>query len=76
MSVGSILGYYVQFKRHKITLYIRIYIALNNNYMTEYIVGYYTPNGRRTITIVADSREAARTEAYSRGYQVIDVSLD
>jgi hypothetical protein len=44
--------------------------------MNEYIVGYYTPNGRRTITIVATSREAARTEAYSRGYQVIDVSLD
>jgi hypothetical protein len=44
--------------------------------MTEYIVGYLTIYGRKTITIVASSREAARTEAYSRGYQVIDVSLD
>lgn len=44
--------------------------------MEKYIVGYYTPYGRQTIIIVATSREAARTEAYSRGYQVIDVSLD
>jgi len=44
--------------------------------MNEYIVGYYTPYGRKTITIVASSREAARTEAYSMGYQVLDVSLD
>jgi hypothetical protein len=44
--------------------------------MNEYIVGYYTLQGRRTITITADSREEARTQAYAMGYQVLDVSLD
>lgn len=42
----------------------------------EYIVGYYTPFGRKTITITANSREEARTIAYAQGYEVIDVSLD
>ncbi len=44
--------------------------------MNEYTVGYYTPQGRITITITADSREEARTKAYGMGYQVLDVSLD
>jgi hypothetical protein len=44
--------------------------------MNDYIVGYYSPQGRRTITITANSREEARTKAYAMGYQVIDVSLD
>jgi len=44
--------------------------------MTDYIVGYYTSQGRRTITITAESRESARTQAYAMGYQVLDVSLD
>jgi len=44
--------------------------------MKKYIVGYYTSNGRRTITIWATSREAARKEAYGLGYEVTDVSLD
>lgn len=44
--------------------------------MNEYIVGYYTPQGRMTITINANSREEARTKAYSMGYQVIDIFLD
>lgn len=44
--------------------------------MTDYIVGYYTPQGRRTVTITADSREEARAQAYAMGYQVVDVSLD
>jgi hypothetical protein len=44
--------------------------------MNEYIVGYYSAQGRMTITITANSREEARTQAYARGYQVIDVSLD
>lgn len=44
--------------------------------MNKYSVGYYTPEGRKVITIMADSREEARTQAYAMGYQVIDVSLD
>ena len=44
--------------------------------MNEYVVGYYTPNGRRTIIITATSREAARSKAYAMGYEVVDVSLD
>jgi hypothetical protein len=44
--------------------------------MNEYIVGYYSPQGRMTITITAGSREEARTQAYARGYQVTDVSFD
>jgi len=44
--------------------------------MNEYTVGYYTSQGRRTITITAESREEARTQAYAMGYQVLDVSLD
>jgi len=44
--------------------------------MNNYIVGYYTSQGRGTVSISADSREAARTQAYAMGYQVLDVSLD
>jgi len=58
------------------TIDIALTNQLNHLGMKEYIVGYYTPYGRKTITIVASSREAARTEAYSMGYQVIDVSID
>ncbi len=43
--------------------------------MKNYIVGYYTFQGRRVIQVLASSREEARTLAYSKGYQVVDVSI-
>ena len=44
--------------------------------MNWYTVGYYTPQGRKTIDLQTTSREAARASAYCMGLQVIDVSMD